>query len=439
MKHLLLKSDFVRNVLTLMTGTAISQLIPIAVTPILTRLYTPQEFGVFAVFSMMAGVISTFATGRYEIAIISSNETNERPALFKLAVILSAFTSLCVFVVLFLLDRYDVLDKVLQSQSWYYIYLLPINVFILGIYQSLVAYNTKEKKYRKISTGKVAQSFTSSLLGLILYAYGSLGLVFSSLLAQLISLKCLTIKASREVTFKSLVNVAEKYKKYPLFNIWSALLNKTSSLIPLPLLTLFYGGATAGNYSIAHRILFLPMSLIGSSVSQVYFQSIAEDRGDLKIIKQKTHKTIEKLIVVGIPFLVIAYFSSEKIFPIILGAEWLVAGIYAKYLSVWVFMVFISSPLSTTLLVLEKHKELLIFNIILFLTRVISVYIGYELFQSDMASIGFYSLSGVLVWLCLLVYIFITLGFSGYYLIKMVLFLIVVILMVVFGEYFLCS
>jgi len=96
------KSEFSRNVLTLMTGTTIAQAIPIAISPILTRIYTPEDFGVFALFIAIVGFFSVIASARYEQAILIPKKDEDAINIFALGFIIICSISLFLLIDLYL-------------------------------------------------------------------------------------------------------------------------------------------------------------------------------------------------------------------------------------------------------------------------------------------------------------------------------------------------
>ena len=95
------KSEFSRNVLTLMTGTTIAQAIPIAISPILTRIYAPEDFGMFALYMSVASIISVIATGRYELAIMLPKKDEDAVNIVALSIIISFFVSFISLLIVF--------------------------------------------------------------------------------------------------------------------------------------------------------------------------------------------------------------------------------------------------------------------------------------------------------------------------------------------------
>ena len=130
-----IKSEFTRNVLTLMTGTTISLAIPIAISPVLTRIYTPQDFGVFALYMAITTIIAVLVTGRYELAIMLPKKDENAVDILILSLIISLVVSLISFLIIFFFNPQ--ITKILGSQEisrW--LYLVPCSILLIGFYNS---------------------------------------------------------------------------------------------------------------------------------------------------------------------------------------------------------------------------------------------------------------------------------------------------------------
>ena len=117
------KSEFSRNVLTLMTGTTIAQAIPIAISPILTRIYTPEDFGVFALYMAIASIIAVIATGRYEMAIMLPKEEEDVKSIVKLILILLSIVTFITFLIVSFFNQAIVsLFENQEISNWLYFF-----------------------------------------------------------------------------------------------------------------------------------------------------------------------------------------------------------------------------------------------------------------------------------------------------------------------------
>ena len=136
------RSEFSRNVLTLMTGTSIAQAIPIAVSPILTRIYTPEEFGSFALYMTIVSLLSILVTGRYELAIMLPKKDEDAINLVALSILISFIISVFVFLIVFIFNT-EITDWLANKAISSWLYLIPLSIFFSGLYQSLYFWNNR--------------------------------------------------------------------------------------------------------------------------------------------------------------------------------------------------------------------------------------------------------------------------------------------------------
>lgn len=405
------KNDFSKYVFTLMVGTGIAQLIPILISPVLTRLYAPEFFGVFALFVAITTTLSSIANGRYDLAIVLPENKEDAYNLLSLGFLISIIFSILLFILIYVFcEEIIFLLKNNEIRDW--LFFVPISVFLISLFSLLNYFNTREKKYIDIRNANIIRSIVLAIIqismGLLKPGVG--GLIFGQIISQMIALRRLFLNTLNNnyiklISFCSMKRVAIQYKDYPLYSTWSSLLNSASTQIPVIMLTSFYGLKVAGFYALALRIIASPMSIIGSSFSQVFYQRSCEVKNNRKELAELTYSTYRKLLQISIIPFSILIASSDIVFGFIFGKEWREAGEYVQVLSLWFLFVFISSPLSMLLMTLEKQKQNLYFNIIMFLSRILVIFIGGLLFYNAYYTIIIYSVIGVLFWFIFCIYL----------------------------------
>lgn len=192
----------------------------------------------------------------------------------------------------------------------------------------------------------------------------------------------------------------------------SAIMNTASLQMPVLLLGTFFTTGIVGFFSLSHRVISMPMSLIGSSIGQVFFQKSAEVKNDKEALKNLTLNTYKKLFKLGIvPFAVMTIFG-DVIFAFVFGKEWIVAGEYVQILAIWILFLFIHSPITSLFSVLEKQKEAMIVNIVILLSRILVISITAYFYSDAYITIICYSILGILLNLYILFYFFKLLNIS---------------------------
>jgi O-antigen/teichoic acid export membrane protein len=193
--------------------------------------------------------------------------------------------------------------------------------------------------------------------------------------------------------------LAWRYKKFPIINSWSSLLGKASTQIPVILFSSFFSTNVAGYYSLSHRILNLPMGLIGQSVGQVFLERAAKSRNNIQELQRLSLGIYKKLLLIGSIIMSFVTFYGDIIFPFVFGKEWVIAGKYAQWISLWLIFVFAASPLSHLYSILERQGEGFLTNIVMFLSRIIVILIASLIGISDIKVIAAFSLLGAILWI----------------------------------------
>jgi O-antigen/teichoic acid export membrane protein len=194
-----------------------------------------------------------------------------------------------------------------------------------------------------------------------------------------------------------------RYKKFPLLNTGASLMNTAAAhLTPLILVT-FFSSAIVGFFALGHKLLSMPMSLIGGSIAQVFFQraAVAKCDGNLPFF---VGNTLMKLMSLGLFPIMLVMVIGKEIFSVIFGIQWAEAGVYAQILAPWIMIQFISSPISTLFAVLEMQGAGLMFNAVLLVTRVAALMIGGFL-NSILISLTLFSVAGAVLYLFLCLFL----------------------------------
>lgn len=412
-------SEFLKNVLTLTTGTTIAQALPILISPILTRLYSPSDFGLLALFTSLVTVLSTIATGKYELGILLPGKNKRALQLSRLSILLTFFCSVLLLLII-LIAHQPFLWLLQDKRIGFWLYIIPAAVLLTGLYEILRYYSIRQKAYRAISESAVIRSGTASAIqiGTGLFIYGSYGLLWGYLISLITGnlrlWKIVKKDAQRDragfFEIKKLKGVAGRYAGFPKFTMPSLFLNTASVQMPVFVFSTFFSGVVVGFYSLAQRVLNAPMSLIGNAIGQVYFQKAASCKNDPEALRSITWKLYKTLLWTGVfPLSMLGFFGKE-IFGFIFGREWAVAGHYAQMLSFWILFVFISSPLSNLFFIQEKQKQGLVLQAIIFSSRFI-VLLGCIVMQINAAdTVLAFGITGAILFFCFIYYLLASVG-----------------------------
>ena len=269
-------------VLTLVTGAAAAQAFVFAARPVLTRLFTPDEFGVLTVFVTLVTVLGTVSSGRYEDALMLPEEDEEAVGLLALALALTTGVALLTALVLLGLPLWtDLLGGPAMRPAFL---LLPPAVALAGWSLALETWHTRRHRFRPVSASRALQSGSVVAIQLAagIAAVGAAGLVAGAVAGFAVSVLWLgvTFLAAEgerlRVRLGALPALARRYARFPLFSAPAALLNVLASRAPVLLLAAFFTPGTVGQFGIAFGTLVLPLGLLTGAVGQVFFVQAAE-------------------------------------------------------------------------------------------------------------------------------------------------------------------
>jgi O-antigen/teichoic acid export membrane protein len=366
-----IKSEFLKNILTLFTGASIAQLIPIIASPILSRIYAPEQFGELGILMSVVGIFSMLATFQYEAAIMLPKKDEDAFNLLVIAAIITVFISILSFCItsIFHLQIANLLDYESFSE---WVYLIPFFVLLNGFFNSLNIWTSRKKQYKRLAFRQIAQTTVGAGVKLILgwMKYLNSGLIWGTIAGQITStgvLAAKTIKDSRKlfssVSFERIKKNAIEYQDFPKYTMWQGFLDLVNASGVIFILSSFYGVAVVGLYSFTIALLQKPTQMIGQAVSQVFYQNASNKVANNLSIYNDTIRLIRNLALIGgIIFLPILLFAPY-LFSFVFGEKWRDAGVIAQIIAPWFFLRFIASPLANLAMILKKQKVFLFITI----------------------------------------------------------------------------
>lgn len=404
------KSSFGKNITLIAGGTALAQAIGIIFSPVITRMYLPEQYGILTAYTAVLGLLAISASFDYQKAIPIAKNDGEAINLLVLSVCFLLSSTLLIVILLSLFGEYvlNLLDsKVLSS----YKYLIPIGVLFTGTYNIVLQWGFRNRNYKVITRTTISQSVaanaTKVILGLM--KVGPIGLILGVIIGQsagitsLISPLIKNKELLSEINFQRLKKVLKRYKNFPLYSAPSNYVYTAGDSFPVILLTSLFGNAATGLFGLAYSIIKLPMNIIGNSVSQVFYSEAANiGKTNPQQIKNLSVELLKKLSIIALVPLIPLLLFGPWLFSFVFGAEWYEAGIYARILSVMVYFHFIILPIGRILEVFERQREGLIFNIIR-LGMVLAVFFISKIFNfSSYQTVALYSFSNSITYMALI-------------------------------------
>ena len=377
------KSEFSRNVLTLMTGTTIAQAIPIAISPILTRLYTPEDFGVFALFIAITSIFGSIANGRYELAIMLPKKDEDAINIFALGFIINVILSLSLLLIVVAFHDYIVklLNNNKEISPW--LYFFPISVFLMGIFNLLNYFNNRMKQYKNLARANIYKSIGMAIIQLSLgfLKVGAIGLINGQIFSQIISNTKLFFNIKRLNLFKfmskkNIKKVAWEYRKFLLIDTWVVIIYIIYNRAIIFILQKFYNSQIVGIFFFAERIILFPISFIKNSISNVFFEKISK-LSNIEIYNECKKLSFKLFVFSVIPYIIFIYLSKYFI-PIVFGDSWKELYLYVIFISLPTYISFLMAPYSYILKILNKQEISLYFHFFKF----IIVFLFFIIFHS---------------------------------------------------------
>lgn len=399
------QGGFLKSISLLVGGTAFAHAITILALPFITRLYAPEDFSRLAIYTSLLSILSVIACLRYEIAIPLPENDAEAERLLIISIINCLIFSIILFVFLCFYNQNikTWLDSKYFSQiTW----LLPIGVFSASLYSAYKFWCTRTKNFKAIAKTKFEQAISSVISQLSLGWLGmtSIGMLVGQFFynsAGVFSLIRKKKKISR-YSSKEIIQTYKKYNDYPKYSVSEALFNTASVHLPMLLIAIMAASEEAGYILLASKIMIIPMVLIGTAVSQVYYAHANDAKKNGELAKF-TKNCMLKLLKIGfIPLIAIGLIAPWG-FSLIFGEDWKRAGELVAWMTPWFLIQFIVSPVSMVFHVAMKQRLALILQFMGFFLRVGSIFIAF-IISKDLVS-EFYALSGVIFYLIYLVLI----------------------------------
>jgi lipopolysaccharide exporter len=377
------KSSFVKNVLVVMSGSAVAQIIGFALTPIISRLYSPSDFGIFGSFSAVSGVIAAGVTLEYTQAIMLPKEKGDAINLFFVSCLAtSAITLLCLAACL--LAPALLLDLMSAPSAWM-LALLVLATLVSGFNAASQAWCVRVKAFKHTSASQVIRSLSANgtQIGLGYLKGGAPGLIVASVLADMLaSLNLVRVVLSDlktlrlDIRWDRMKQLAKDYRDFPMYAASENVINTLSMGLPILLLSHFYGIAVAGAYAFGVRILQAPMGLVLRALRQVLFQKASEtEHHGSRLLPLYIKTTLGLFALALLPALVLAIWSPE-IFTWVFGPQWHLAGEFAQSLVLWLALFFCNLPSVLFARIIRMQRTLFLFELVVLAARALVLIVG---------------------------------------------------------------
>lgn len=417
----LIKRPMLKAASIVAAGSIVAQGINIIFSPIISRFYSPDMFGTLGFIISATSVLTPLAMLCYSYAIILPKEDKDSVLLIRFSIVSGVVFSLLIFVVLLILN--EPLARIFNvSEYREYLLLIPLMLVITII---IITYDTWLIRKKIFKTSSIISASQSLLMNLSLLGVGFYYPIHTSLIGINLFAKAYHALASFITTRKSIKQtmvdgqnsrggnlkrlklVLREYRDFPIYRTPQIVLSSLSSNLPVLMLTILSGTNATGLYDLARRVLNLPVIVVADSIGKVFEQRVAEKAQSGQSVQTFTLKAVLLLAAVGaIPFAIL-FFFGPVLFEFVFGPEWYGAGVYARWMSLWLFTVFTNRPCIKAIPSLDLQKQYLVFEIFSVLIRGSSLVAAFLVTNNDVIGISAFSIAGAALNIVLMIYVLI--------------------------------
>jgi O-antigen/teichoic acid export membrane protein len=402
-----------RGVVEIVLGTVVGQGLLVAVSPLLSRLYTPGDFAVLQIFTGVVATGAVLASLRLELAIPLAKDAHETRAVLRAGLLGTVVVAVLIWVV-----GVATAGLWATSDTWATLadlwWLVPVTVAAIAVFQLVSAVLVRAERYRDLAGRNAAQGIGTTLtqLGLGALDMRPLGLLLGMSLGRLAGLGFVARRSliepeerpRRPVSVRDVGAALSRFRRFPLVTTWTALLNNIGQYAPYLVFALAFGPDPTGWLAFTTRLLALPVTVVGQAVAQVFLgRGATARRENSGRLPQLTWLAVRRLALLGAgPVVVLAAFGPW-LFTWVFGAQWERAGTYAQVLAVAFLLQFAASPVANVFNLVGRQGVALVWEAVRLVVVVIAPLVVAWMGGSDVAGVAAYagalgfSYAGVLV------------------------------------------
>lgn len=363
-----------------MAGTVLGRLIALLALPIITRLYAPEDFVLLAVYLSLISIFSVVACLRLEVAIPLAESDDDAINLLALALLALLLASGAALVLCLTIPQ-TLVRWLGKPEIKPYLLLVPLGIAMAGCYSVFQFWATRARHFGDIARTRVGQA-AAGVATMLLLGWGGiapLGLLLGNAIntgAGGLTLAFRALRSDRarlnQLSTFTMKTALRKYYRYPVYSTPEALFNIAGIQVPI-LIIAANGGGEAGFLLLSMQIMTAPMTLLGSSISQVYMSRAPEEFREGRLLPF-TISIMKRLAMIGIGPLIAVGILAPIAFPWIFGSEWIRSGEIVTLLVPWMILQFVASPVSMVMFVVGRQKAMLALTFFGAITRIGSTY-----------------------------------------------------------------
>lgn len=377
MPKLSFKNEIIRNCTTLLSGTAIAQCVTFLAYPVIARLFSSEDFGIYTTILSYIDILVILSTARYDQAIMISKDINEVAAIAKLCRILCLIVTAMVTIAACLIIAFGQASKLDLM-----ILFIPLLVFFSGQYRIYTILFNKYKEFKRIAVSEITTGIIGTGLKIISGMVGlfKIGLPLATVLGRIAGNATFYLQLRKKPLPKTdkatIIQMMKKHKNFPLFTMPKDFINSFSINLPFTLLAIYFDQAFIGLFSMAFTFTFRPMNIINSAYDKVLYERISTKYLNGQPILKDIVRFFSYNYLVAIPLFITAFIFAEPILTLILGQEWSGTATYFRYMIPWIGVMLISSSISFVPYLFNKQRNEALLYALLFVIRLVAIIIG---------------------------------------------------------------
>ena len=387
------KSSYIKNTAVLTSGVVLAHIVPLIAYPLLSRLYSPEDFGLLSILTSITAILSIIATFHYDSAIlITKSKRLAAELIITIQYLAIAFLIMSGLIACLFSDQISLVFNAPQIKYW--LWICPICAYCLVLFNCYNEWCVKFAYFKDLSLNKIING-SAIPFGKIIFAFiKPFGLFIGELFGHLITgISCLVRVFRKERQFfnrpskRHMAYLLNRYADCPKYVLPARLLNKTGLEIPIFLISAYYSVEELGYYTMASTLLVLPSKVIGKAITDTFRQKanlLIERDGNCRIFYCKVFLV---LLLVSVSFFSVLYFIAPEVFRIVLGDNWIQSGYYCRILCFAMAIGLITDFGAALYYIREKMKLLLLWQIIYFTLTSCSMLIGVFYFNNMVSTL----------------------------------------------------
>jgi O-antigen/teichoic acid export membrane protein len=366
-------SGFLKNTLILILGTGIAQSIPILLQPVLRRVYSPEDFGAFAVYFSMIGILTVIANFRYDLAIGLPEKDEDGANLVFLSLVINFIFNIILLVIIVLFRNDIALIFKFPEKFSYFLFLLPFSTFFFCSFQAMNFWLIRKKAFTSLTINKISRRGAEGVVQVTFGLFRNSAGLFWADVAGSISNNISGLRQLRKTGFRAnsfshpaMVRLMKRYRDFPKFNLIPQLLGTIAMQLPVFMINRLFTKTELGFFDLSQQAILAPFSLISVAVWQVLLQRVTEKKQTRKKLLRDFFAISLILSLIGLVSVIVIELWGPGLFSFVFGHRCWIAGNYARILVVGYLFFLVISPMGAVLMGLEEIRLFSIWNVVHF-------------------------------------------------------------------------